>query len=106
MFVAVLWRAHPRVTPLAHAALQVRELSGHTNRVSSLSWNGAILSSGGRDSIVNHWDVRKRKDQALVASLRVHEQVGPPTLRSGRLLNIDTDKQRHASSFCWALQQA
>jgi hypothetical protein len=26
---------------------QVKELPGHTNRVSSLAWNNAILSSGG-----------------------------------------------------------
>jgi len=53
---------------------QVRELAGHTNRVSAVAWNGAILSSGGRDSIVCNWDVRVRKDQANVATLRVHEQ--------------------------------
>jgi WD40 repeat protein len=53
---------------------QVRELCGHTNRVSSLSWNNSILSSGGRDSIVCNWDVRKRKDEACVATLRNHEQ--------------------------------
>ncbi len=53
---------------------QVRELAGHTNRVSSLSWNNSILSSGGRDSIVCNWDVRKRKDEACVATLRHHEQ--------------------------------
>jgi cell division cycle protein 20 (cofactor of APC complex) len=53
---------------------QVRELAGHTNRVSSLAWNGVVLSSGGRDSAVCCWDVRKRKDQACVATLRGHEQ--------------------------------
>lgn len=58
----------------AGRAKQVRELCGHTNRVSALSWNGAVLSSGGRDSAICNWDVRKRKDQALVATLRVHEQ--------------------------------
>lgn len=53
---------------------QVRELVGHTNRVSCLSWNNTILSSGGRDSAICNWDVRKRKDQACVATLRSHEQ--------------------------------
>ena len=53
---------------------QVRELAGHTNRVSSLAWNGAVLASGGRDSIICNWDVRKRKDEALVATLRGHDQ--------------------------------
>lgn len=54
---------------------QVRELCGHTNRVSALSWNGAVLSSGSRDSTIANWDVRKRRDEACVARLTVHEQV-------------------------------
>ena len=37
---------------------QVRSMSGHRARVSSLSWNGPVLSSGGRDSVVMHHDVR------------------------------------------------
>ena len=37
---------------------QVRSMTGHRARVSSLSWNGPCLSSGGRDSIVLHHDVR------------------------------------------------
>jgi cell division cycle protein 20 (cofactor of APC complex) len=65
----------------AARARQVRELAGeaapgsHTARVSALAWNGGpLLSSGGRDSVIANWDVRKRKDQACVASLRAHEQ--------------------------------
>ena len=58
----------------AARARQVRELAGHANRVSALSWNGAILSSGGRDAAVVCWDVRKRKDEARVATLRAHDQ--------------------------------
>lgn len=55
-------------------AKQIRELSGHTNRVSSVAWNNSILSSGGRDGVINNWDVRKRRDEACVASLAAHEQ--------------------------------
>lgn len=65
----------------AARARQVRELAGeaapgsHTARVSALAWNGGpLLSSGGRDSVIANWDVRKRKDQACVAQLRAHEQ--------------------------------
>lgn len=47
---------------------------GHTNRVSALAWNNAILSSGGRDSAVRNWDVRKRKHEACVSTLNNHEQ--------------------------------
>ncbi|MEW5318494.1 MAG: hypothetical protein WDW38_009711 [Sanguina aurantia] len=53
---------------------QIRELAGHTNRVSALSWNNSILSSGGRDSLICNWDVRKRRDEARVATLTCHEQ--------------------------------
>ncbi|KAG2428164.1 hypothetical protein HXX76_011844 [Chlamydomonas incerta] len=58
----------------ANRRKQVRELCGHTNRVSALSWNGAVLSSGSRDSTIANWDVRKRRDEACVARLTVHEQ--------------------------------
>ncbi|KAF8069619.1 CDC20-2 [Scenedesmus sp. PABB004] len=58
----------------AARAKQVKELPGHTNRVSALAWNNAILSSGGRDSLVCNWDVRLRKHEACVATLRGHDQ--------------------------------
>lgn len=51
---------------------QVRKMGGHSARVSALSWNNYILSSGGRDkSIINH-DVRVREH--IVSTLRGHEQ--------------------------------
>eukprot|EP00798_Chlamydomonas_sp_ICE-L_P007384 gene7384-508_t len=53
---------------------QIRELSGHTNRVSCVAWNGTTLSSAGRDSTIRNWDVRKRRDEACVATLTAHEQ--------------------------------
>lgn len=53
---------------------QIRELCGHTNRVSAVSWAGTTLSSGGRDSVICCWDVRKRRDEACVAKLEAHEQ--------------------------------
>jgi cell division cycle protein 20 (cofactor of APC complex) len=39
-----------------------------------VAWNGSILSSGSRDSTICNWDVRKRRDEACVATLQVHEQ--------------------------------
>ncbi|KAG1673274.1 hypothetical protein FOA52_002554 [Chlamydomonas sp. UWO 241] len=53
---------------------QVRELAGHTNRVSSVAWNGSMLSSGGRDAVICNWDVRKKREEACVSVLRSHEQ--------------------------------
>jgi WD40 repeat protein len=59
----------------AGRAKQIRELNGHTNRVSSVAWNNSMLSSGGRDSAICNWDVRKRRDEACVATVVSHEQV-------------------------------
>lgn len=37
---------------------QVRQLRGHSARVSALAWNGSTLSSGGRDTTILNHDVR------------------------------------------------
>jgi cell division cycle protein 20 (cofactor of APC complex) len=47
-------------------------MDGHTERVSSLSWNNYILSTGGRDSIVVNHDVRLAHHN--VATLTGHTQ--------------------------------
>ncbi|KAL1500204.1 hypothetical protein AB1Y20_012873 [Prymnesium parvum] len=51
---------------------QVRSMNGHRGRVSSLSWNGPLLSSGARDSLVIHHDVRVPEHK--VGMLRGHTQ--------------------------------
>jgi len=51
---------------------QLRQLRGHSARVSSLAWNGATLTSGGRDSLIINHDVRQR--QHIVNELKVHQQ--------------------------------
>ena len=50
----------------------VRNLGGHAARVSSLSWNQHILSTGGRDSLILNHDVRVREH--VTATLRGHAQ--------------------------------
>ena len=41
---------------------KIRELQGHTNRVSSLSWSGSqTFSSGSRDSLIINHDLRERR---------------------------------------------
>jgi cell division cycle protein 20 (cofactor of APC complex) len=50
----------------------VRSLGGHSARVGALSWNGSTLSTGGRDSLILHHDVRQREH--VTATLRGHEQ--------------------------------
>lgn len=37
---------------------KVTEYTGHTARVASLSWNDNMISSGGRDSMIFHYDIR------------------------------------------------
>ena len=50
----------------------IRNLQGHSARVSSLAWNDHILSSGSRDSLIFHHDVRVRDH--IVNRLRGHQQ--------------------------------
>ena len=40
------------------AGRQVRSMSGHMARVSALSWNSHLVSSGGRDSLIINHDIR------------------------------------------------
>lgn len=56
----------------AERAKPVRNLTGHAARVSALSWNQHILSTGGRDSLILNHDVRVREH--VTATLRGHEQ--------------------------------
>ena len=51
---------------------QVRSMDGHRARVSSLAWNGPMLSSGGRDSMIIHHDVREQRHRS--GTLRGHTQ--------------------------------
>lgn len=51
---------------------QVRNLQGHTARVSAAAWHGAILSTGGRDSCVLNHDVRIREH--VVSTFKGHAQ--------------------------------
>ena len=54
------------------ACKQLRSMDGHSERVSSLSWNKHILSTGGRDSIIVNHDVRVARHN--VATLSSHSQ--------------------------------
>jgi cell division cycle protein 20 (cofactor of APC complex) len=41
---------------------KIRDLLGHSSRVSSLSWNGNSISSGGRDSMIINHDIRSARN--------------------------------------------
>eukprot|EP00808_Paulinella_micropora_P031650 g73359.t1 len=51
---------------------QVRAMKGHAQRVGSLAWNNCILSSGSRDSMILHHDVRIQHH--VVLQHQGHEQ--------------------------------
>lgn len=50
---------------------KVRSMKSHAARVSALSWNKHVLSSAGRDSTIQHHDVRVQ--QHLLNTLKGHE---------------------------------
>lgn len=52
------------------AKKQLRTLRGHSARVGALAWNGHVLSSGSRDSLILNHDVRIA--QHKIATLRGH----------------------------------
>jgi len=55
-----------------HARKQLRQMDGHSDRISSMAWNRHILSSGSRDTnIINH-DVRVARH--VVSTLPAHGQ--------------------------------
>ena len=56
----------------ARTLQKLRTMSGHKARVSSLSWNGPLLSSGGRDSTILQRDVRV--PEHFVGTLKGHTQ--------------------------------
>lgn len=45
----------------AEQATQIRCMKGHLSRVGALAWNNHVLSSGSRDSMIFHHDVRQEK---------------------------------------------
>uniref|UniRef100_A0A6U4K7Y3 CDC20/Fizzy WD40 domain-containing protein n=1 Tax=Hemiselmis andersenii TaxID=464988 RepID=A0A6U4K7Y3_HEMAN len=54
------------------AGRMIRSMQGHRSRVSSLSWSGNTVSSGSRDSVIMHHDVRA--PQHRVGELHGHSQ--------------------------------
>lgn len=58
------------------AQKRVRVLRGHRGRISSLSWNGYLLSSGARDATIRNWDVRVADAETSRFSGHVQEVCG------------------------------
>ena len=55
-----------------HRNKLVRTLKGHTGRVTSLAWNGSILSAGSRDSSIINYDVES--SSPIVSTFEAHTQ--------------------------------
>ncbi len=55
-----------------HQQKQVRTVGGHSGRISSISWNNSILSTGSRDRTILQHDVRAADD--YFAKLAGHKQ--------------------------------
>lgn len=53
-------------------SISIHSYSGHLQRISSLSWNGNIISSGSRDRMILNRDIRSKNDQIL--TFRGHKQ--------------------------------
>ncbi|XBW36084.1 hypothetical protein QEN19_001658 [Hanseniaspora menglaensis] len=53
-------------------AKPIRTFSGHVDRVGSLSWNNQILTTGSRDSVILHRDMRVPNQ--YIAKIKTHEQ--------------------------------
>lgn len=56
----------------SHQSKLVRTMKGHTARVSSLAWNGQLLSSGSRDSTIINYDVSQ--STPIVSLYEAHAQ--------------------------------
>jgi cell division cycle 20-like protein 1 (cofactor of APC complex) len=54
----------------------IRTMRGHTQRVGALAWNDYILSSGSRDRIIYHRDVRIAEQHVRKLSAHKHEVCG------------------------------
>lgn len=56
----------------AEASRRLRTMTGHTARVGSLAWNAHLLTSGSRDRLIYHRDVRK--PEQMIKKLVGHKQ--------------------------------
>ena len=65
---------------------RIRSLRGRNDRVSALSWNGNILSSGGHDNTIWHHDVRQKYHKIMELKAHEGEVCGLSWRSDGRVL--------------------
>ena len=52
--------------------MKIREIEAHNNRVSCLSWNDNILSSGSKDRYIKNFDIRNKYPE--ISKIKKHKQ--------------------------------
>ncbi len=86
-----------------HQQKQVRSVGGHTGRISSISWNNSIVSTGSRDRTILQHDVRAAEESFATLAGHKQEVCG---------LKWSFDGQQLASGgndnklFLWSLQSS
>ena len=51
---------------------KIREIEAHSDRISSLAWNGYIITSGSKDKVIKNFDVRIQDSE--ISKIRQHKQ--------------------------------
>ena len=51
---------------------KIREIEAHSDRISSLAWNGYIVTSGSKDKVIKNFDVRCQDSE--ISKIRQHKQ--------------------------------
>ena len=53
-------------------ATKIREIEAHSDRISSLAWNGYIVTTGSKDKVIKNFDVRIQESE--ISKIRQHKQ--------------------------------
>ena len=51
---------------------KIREIEAHSDRISSLAWNGYVVTSGSKDKVIKNFDVRCQESE--ISKIRQHKQ--------------------------------
>ena len=52
--------------------VKIREIEAHSDRISSLAWNGYVISTGSKDKLIKNFDVRIQDSE--ISKIRQHKQ--------------------------------
>ena len=52
--------------------VKIREIEAHSDRISSLAWNGYVVSTGSKDKLIKNFDVRIQDSE--ISKIRQHKQ--------------------------------